>query len=73
MTRKNIDNDFVRFTVWYENQPTVVSFNGKVYTMINMFKGLLNETLFVMMDDKNNYKVFAYEDLKYKKFRVIAQ
>lgn len=73
MTRKNIDNDFVRFTVWYENQPTVVSFNGKVYTMINMFKGLLNETLFVMMDDKNNYKVFAYEDLKHKKFRVIAQ
>lgn len=68
-----VNYEFVRFVTWYENQPTLVSFNGKVYNIINMCKGLTGEILFVAMDSKNNYKILEYEKLKYKKnFHVIG-
>lgn len=61
------------FNVTFDgSQPVVALVGKKRYTFIARFRGLIGETLFAAMDEKNNYRVLDYKDINTKEITIIG-
>ena len=61
------------FNLTFDGSCPVVALVGKKrYTFIARFYGLIGETLFAAMDEKNNYKVLDYSDINTKEITILG-